>query len=547
MIEGLLKVNSKAYSKIYIFYSIIIILNIILFILVTLNFCQSFYRLDYMEEIYPDIDITGLNSFDFELSSDSYDYSPEMDNLGNTGKIYLDCYEGKCSYIDYDTCFDEDGSSYSCNSYSSEIEYSCSDNCRKNRDSSCSKNYCTNPPNGYSFDKSTCYRYNNEDDYSKPKSCYPDNLILNWKNYHYKRINATKYGTYSYLNSAVPSNETCPLGKKMCGILDDLGNKFCIPNNENCPINFISLNKSEIKHFSSYNYASVKDKIIYYTNLATETGKIVGGLFVDSDLMIKYNNEDCEILDTSTISDLLQHNYNKLYRKSLDFDIYEEDIDTIDKRGISYLKWCIPGYGKEKNIEKIKKLIDVYKYNITSNEESIKPIKLLFIISYFISLPGYIVLLIFLIILLNSFFYQNNIEPIIKLSCLKCENEENKMILIILFISNIFILTGSIISLINNVNLFPAKALNLDSNIIITLIILNIISFIINILMILFFIMLLIYLSKIPESGSNDINQNNDYNSMRKSINNDFPSQETSKGEDKRTEDEIRGGFTYDS
>ena len=82
-------------------------------------------------------------------------------------------------------------------------------------------------------------------------------------------------------------NESCPEGKKMCGILDNLGNKLCYPLFEICPINFITFNESEIKNFSFYNSTKIKDKILYYTNKLKETGKVLGGLFVDSDLMIK--------------------------------------------------------------------------------------------------------------------------------------------------------------------------------------------------------------------------------------------------------------------
>ena len=108
--EDLLKVHPKAYNKVYVFYYIILSLNLILFILVTINYCLSFYTFNYMEENDPDINITGIKSFNFVSSLDSFEYSPRMSNLGNTGKIYLDCFVGECTFSYTYDCSDEDGS-----------------------------------------------------------------------------------------------------------------------------------------------------------------------------------------------------------------------------------------------------------------------------------------------------------------------------------------------------------------------------------------------------------------------------------------------------
>ena len=77
-------------------------------------------------------------------------------------------------------------------------------------------------------------------------------------------------------------------GKKLWWILYNLGNKLCYPLFELSPINFIAFNELEIKNFSFYNSTKIKDKILFYANELNETGKVLGGLFVDSDLMIKY-------------------------------------------------------------------------------------------------------------------------------------------------------------------------------------------------------------------------------------------------------------------
>ena len=70
-----------------------------------------------------------------------------------------------------------------------------------------------------------------------------------WKNLTYNRINQT-YSKFNYTSNAVPANEECPSNMRQCGILDELGNKLCYPKEYNCPINYITLNKTD----KNYNY-----------------------------------------------------------------------------------------------------------------------------------------------------------------------------------------------------------------------------------------------------------------------------------------------------
>jgi len=534
--ENLLKVYPKAYNKVYVFYYIIFGLNLILFALVTINYCLSFYTLNYMEENNPDIDLTGIRSFQFSSSLDAYEYKPGMSNLGKTGKLYLDCFIGECITSTEEDCTDSDGNDSTCTEYHHFEDHGCSNECRKTRFYECSKAYC------YKYEGkdegSICLRDDDDDELTSTNSCNADNLILNWKSLYYSRENATYYGDYTYLNSAVPSNESCPNGKRNCGILDELGNKLCYPNSESCPINFVTTNLNEISMYSGYYSTNIGDKTIYYTNKAYDK-KVFGGLFVDSDLMINYNDIDCKTLDTSTISELLLHNYNKLYRNTLDFDPYDEEKDELDKRGKSYLKACVPGNGREKNITKIKELMVEFNLNITNNGKTIKPIKVLFIISYFISLPGYIISVLFLLVLLCSFNFQNNIDS--KFRC-GCSEHKNKLLIIIIIISHIFTISGSILSVINNhYNLFEGINLQSGSNIIKVLFVINYIAFSLNILLILFICAFLIYLFKTPELGSDNISYTNN-NISDKPLNSDFHSEQFEKKE-YNPEDQIKGGF----
>ena len=116
--EDLLKVHPKAYNKVYVFYYIILALNFILFILATINYC-----------------------LDFWASLDTYEYSPRMSNLGNTGKIYLDCFLGECVFTHTYDCSDDEGSS-TCTEYHYYEDHGCSNECRRTRFYECSKTYC---------------------------------------------------------------------------------------------------------------------------------------------------------------------------------------------------------------------------------------------------------------------------------------------------------------------------------------------------------------------------------------------------------------------
>ena len=508
-----LSVHSHAYSKVYLLYGLVFVVNLGALVVSSINYCKSTYSLELLEETDPDIDLTGLKSFSFDSFS-NMKYSPEMSNLGTTGKLYLDCFTGKCEYKETYTCYKESctgsGENKKCHEYKTtctryftEKKYSCSSNCRKTQNS-----YCTTCPSisGASYYSSSCSR---DKDTKKVdtiyQSCNADNLILFWNNSYYNRTNRTDYKRFTYLNSAVTANESCPTGKKMCGILDNLGNKFCYPAFEDCPINYITLNSSN----SSYTYdkATIGNKVIYYTNQAAENGRIVGGLFVDSDLLIKYNEEDCEILDENSVLNLLNGHYNKLYRNSLSYDPYSSYTKDVQE-GKSYLKWCIPGVGREQNISKIKELNVVYQFNVTTNKEVIKPIKNLFTASYFVALPGFIGMFFILIIILFSFFEQNNIN-IHAGGFLRCSFTYNFIFLICIGVSCILIIVSSILMIGNNSNLANATKLELDVAIFKSLKLMNYVGLGVCIGLVVFIAVFVLYLFITPttyiESPKSDV------------------------------------------
>jgi len=401
MMKQWLKVHSRAYSKVNLLYGLLLGLNLLSLIICTIYYCINKYSFENFIEDDPDIDLTGLKSFSFTGKYDLY-YKADLSNLGTTGKLYFDCYTGKCKYektysCTKETCTINEDEKVECTSYEStctdsysQNEFSCSNVCRNSKKSYCGYKYCDSAKSSYHFDGSSCSHDGESESIDDSKSCNAENLILYWGNLYYQRQNNTKYKKYSYLNSAVPPNESCPTGKKMCGILDNLGNKLCYPKSLDCPLNYITTNKSELK-YSTYGSTSLGTKTIYFSNQATKNGKIIGGLFVDSDLMIKYNDEDCEILEEGTVRKLLDSHPYKLYRKSLSYDPYKKV-----KNEKSYLKWCVPGVGKEKKISKIKELNIEYKYNFTTNKNIINPIKTSIGKAYFVSLPGYWIIPLFI-------------------------------------------------------------------------------------------------------------------------------------------------------
>jgi len=499
MVDSFLILNPKKYSKIYTFYFISFFLCLSSFVISNINYILRTYKFNYSEEYDPNIYLSGIKNFSFDYNKPfNPKYYPTISNLGTTGDLIYDCYNGLCKYEEEFDCItyecDDDNHCHRekdrCTETVTLIEDDSSNLCRNTNGKSC--NAC-NAEEEYSYrdleyKKCSCSREKDTKVYWKHGSCTVDNLIFNWKNYYYNRENASYYDEYSYLNSAVASNETCDETKyHQCGILDELGNKLCYPNNKKCPINYITLDKSDHK----YNYSSyiIDGVTVYYTNEAINDGKVLGGFFVDTDLMIKYNIGDCQIISTGNISELLNSHENKLYRDSLLYDPYKDK--NIDEKGKAYLKWCIPGFGKEKNITKINKTNEIFLFNKTNNKEILEPIKTKIKISYFICLPGFIGLIVAMIFLVFAFNTQNKRKS--TFNC-KCITFKGVIILLIFIISFILIFIGSVYSMVIVKKLFKAIDLNLNQNIIKVLTILNIIGFSINMLLIILFIVSLKYL-----------------------------------------------------
>ena len=306
------------------------------------------------------------------------------------------------------------------------------------------------------------------------------------------------FSNFNYSNNAVPANGNCPSNMHQCGILDEFGNKLCYPIGYNCPINYITLNSSDKNYnYKEYTIGGVK---IYYTNEAIEDGKVLGGFYVDSDLMIKYNIGECQIIDTSEISELLNSQKNELYRNNLEFDVYKDE--NIDKKGKAYLKWCIPGVGKERNITLVKQLTLDYELNKTTNiniTKFTKGIK----VPYFICLPGYIIVTITLIITTILISFR-------KLMGCGGVNMGGTIFF------SLITLVGSFSSFVTHSELCDVNKSNFNQDIFNTIIRLNITIFWINFPLTIFIIFFICYLTCLNEKPLFDknIKTDNNYKSL---------------------------------
>ena len=540
--DNWLTVHSQAYTKVYLIYGVLFGLNLLGFIIFSIYSAKSNASLELLKENDPDIYCPGLKSFSFTEEPANLEYATGMSNLGTTGRLYLNCYTGKCRYMKNSTCtrrrcytnrwnetICEDYTDY-CINYTTYSEYKCSNQCRKSKSNSCGSSYCSPKYSSYKYYSSSCSNENDSKNISSPKSCNAENLILYWGNasgnkLYYRSVNNTDYKKISYLNNAVTANESCPVGKKMCGILDNLGNKLCYPEYLNCPLNYITTNKAAA-NYSDVGWVELKNKTVYFTNEATQNGKIIGGFFVDSDLLVKYKKEDCETLEEGTISNLLDSHPYKLYRNSIGYDPYTQKTDVV-KNGKSYLKWCVPGVGKEKNIGAIKELKVRFDFNVSTNKEVVKPIKSAISTSYLVSLFGHIGLFTILIIIIFSFFEQNSINANMG-GCCRCSSSVNLVLLLVYAASTLLIFVGTILACVNIGKISQGKNVDLGTNVLSSLFSLNIAIIFINFFLIIIIVLFCIYLFITPKylppqenvTHYNNFNDNNKNNFEFKEIKN---------------------------
>ena len=405
------------------FYPLLIILSILsllvlaMFILESFIFNKSIHSLDNLEENYFDIKIKTLKSFNFTTTLDNM-YSPNKANLGTAGTVMYDCYNGICikKVIKYcpERRQDEDGNWYTeyvdCSYDIEDFYLDCSRYCREHQNSETCSN-CSG--RDFTSEEGRCER-NTNDNYQTEKSCHADNLILNWKGKQYISVETNL--NFSYLKNVVLSNETCPYNYKLCGIIDKFNNKLCIPYYYECPLNNLEIIPGIPENISNvtYSYVIIDNNTIKIDN-KNENGKIIEGLYADSDLMLQYN-EDCELIDEDKISSFIKDN-KYLYRDVLENDPYT-DVN-IDRHGKSYLKWCTQNSGKGNSLLDLRENLLKYQYNISINEGTLDQTKTYFknaFVSIFFAFFYYFCFAVFYLISLISEM-NGNPNCIICVSC----------------------------------------------------------------------------------------------------------------------------------
>ena len=444
--------NDKNYKAPSILVKVFAVFDIILIILVFILTCLTGSYKELPETPLNDIYIAGLKSFSFEYNSKKIPYKYGMPNLGKTSELKFNCYSGLCQkYVKRNYNFKYESYASFFKSFSSKInsienkdknshknknndiktfyqererydpfidilDLTCAEDCAKSQ-----AEYCYSCPKEY-FEKEGLCKFEDNAFDLKSKYCFAEYLILKWKGNLYSYENVAFNNNITYINSAILPGENCPENKKLCGILDNNGNKLCLPKDEKCPINKIVVSDSEPLDYN-YNQAKINNISIYYTNEAVNDGIIVNNLYVDSDLLLQYN-EGCYKIDEGTIEELVQDNEN----------IY----DDISGSGKSYLKWCNNGYNININLSSLRREYQENSIPKYLNENVIKVIKdsiitesfgviaLIFFLSrlpYFvskkdpISFKGYIGILIFFIVVdllscIMSIVYDNKFSRI---------------------------------------------------------------------------------------------------------------------------------------
>ena len=147
--------------------------------------------------------------------------------------------------------------------------------------------------------------------------------------------------------------------------------------------------------------------------------------------MINYNIGESQMITTCKISDLFKSHKNILYKDSLNFNTYKDK--NIDEKGKAYLKWYIPGVGKERNITKIKELMKDNELSKKANSNIYNLIKE-YKSPYFISLSVFIGIIISLITIFLSVKFKTNCGMIISF--------------ILLFLSLLLFLSGAMNSIL---------------------------------------------------------------------------------------------------
>ena len=106
------------------------------------------------------------------------------------------------------------------------------------------------------------------------------------------------YSYESLLSISVKDDKECEIGFKSCGYLDNLKNKMCLPENDECPINFavITNEKEPPSEYGNYTYKTISfddGTNLHYTNDAVDRSVIIKLKLTEGDVCLdidEYNS-----------------------------------------------------------------------------------------------------------------------------------------------------------------------------------------------------------------------------------------------------------------
>ena len=150
-------------------------------------------------------------------------------------------------------------------------------------------------------DRGMCYKRDKEDQ-CHWLSGFEPSPISKWKGAKFcSKKMSEQYSYYNLLEQSVKKGEKCPTGSKKCGILDTLDNVLCLPENDECPINFLKVveeNGSMPDECRTYGCNSFKQSdrsTIYYSNKVTNNYIVASFKLSDEKVCLdfdEYNSRD---------------------------------------------------------------------------------------------------------------------------------------------------------------------------------------------------------------------------------------------------------------
>lgn len=166
-------------------------------------------------------------------------------------------------------------------------------------------------------------------------------------------IQQTNLTFYEHIRSAVNSKDDCPNGYVLCGQLDSMQNRLCVPSNDLCPINKIIISKYTVPSDYTYQTIQITDElIIHYTTEGDNETIPVELTIVEGNKCIDPNEKNTRF-DPYVLINQNKSYYCSVYNKTLKYDNRYIKLDSmatrelLDQNGLLTPLLNLPHYPKE--------------------------------------------------------------------------------------------------------------------------------------------------------------------------------------------------------